>query len=84
MSVKILLFILRLYQRFLSPDHSIWARASNHPPYCRYFPSCSAYAVEAVKVYGSLRGSWLATRRVARCHPWSKGGLDPVPKANKM
>lgn len=46
---------------------------------CRYYPSCSAYAVEAVQVHGAVRGSWLAARRLGRCHPWAAGGLDPVP-----
>ena len=46
---------------------------------CRFYPSCSHYGEEALRVHGALRGSWLTLRRVGRCHPWSPGGFDPVP-----
>jgi putative membrane protein insertion efficiency factor len=49
------------------------------PPSCRYSPSCSAYAIEALRRYGAVKGSWLATRRLFRCHPWGGSGHDPVP-----
>jgi putative membrane protein insertion efficiency factor len=49
------------------------------PPSCRYRPSCSTYAIEALERYGALRGSWLAARRLLRCHPWGGCGDDPVP-----
>ena len=71
---RILLAPLRFYRRFISPGL---------PPRCRYHPSCSAYALEAVTEHGSARGSWLALRRVGRCHPWAKGGYDPVPPAHR-
>jgi putative membrane protein insertion efficiency factor len=49
------------------------------PPSCRFQPSCSAYAITALRRYGALRGSWLAAQRLARCHPWGGSGCDPVP-----
>ncbi len=52
------------------------------PPRCRFYPSCSAYGLEAIEEHGALKGSWLAIRRVGRCHPWNPGGVDVVPKAN--
>lgn len=61
---------VRLYQRFISPLR---------PPTCRFYPSCSAYAVTALTRFGPLRGGWLAARRVGRCHPWNPGGVDHVP-----
>ncbi|MDR2726797.1 MAG: membrane protein insertion efficiency factor YidD [Deltaproteobacteria bacterium] len=61
---------IRLYQMMLSP-----VLGSN----CRHYPTCSAYATEAVLMHGVWRGGWLAFKRIVRCHPWSAGGFDPVP-----
>jgi len=66
----ILVFILRAYQLVLSP-----MLGQN----CRFYPSCSHYAIEALRSHGAARGSYLSLRRVCRCHPWNEGGLDPVP-----
>jgi putative membrane protein insertion efficiency factor len=60
-----------------------WRVLSRHlPPRCRFHPSCSAYALEALEVHGAARGTWMAVRRVGRCNPWHPGGLDPVPPKN--
>jgi len=67
---KIALAAVRFYQMAISP----WL-----PPSCRYYPTCSAYAAEALERYGFCRGSLLAVRRILRCHPFHAGGFDPVP-----
>jgi uncharacterized protein len=60
-----------------------WRLLSVHlPSRCRFHPSCSQYALEALAVHGAGRGTWLSVRRVGRCHPWHQGGLDPVPPPN--
>ncbi|MFA6090873.1 MAG: membrane protein insertion efficiency factor YidD [Candidatus Gracilibacteria bacterium] len=77
---KSILYILGLYQRYLSPDHSIWARALNRPPYCKHIPSCSDYMVESIEKKGVVRGIFKGIWRILRCNPWNKGGYDPVEK----
>jgi putative membrane protein insertion efficiency factor len=59
--------------------HLYRATAIVRTPRCRFLPTCSTYAVEALRTHGALRGTWLAIRRVGRCHPWNLGGFDPVP-----
>ena len=71
----LLLFPIGLYRRWLSPFL---------PPHCRYHPSCSEYAVEAISSHGALRGSALAAWRVLRCNPFSLGGVDPVPPSARV
>jgi uncharacterized protein len=66
----LLLTLIQLYRRLISPLL---------PPTCRFQPTCSAYAMEAIRGYGAIAGGWLALKRIFRCHPWGTSGYDPVP-----
>ena len=70
MAKKILLVLIRFYRKCISPLF---------PPCCRFYPTCSAYAMEAVTKYGAAKGGWLAFKRIIKCHPFHPGGYDPVP-----
>lgn len=72
---KILLWLIKAYQRFISPLF---------PPSCRFQPTCSQYALEAIAQYGTFRGGWLAVRRILRCHPFHPGGYDPIPPPDEV
>ena len=71
-AARVLVALITVYRRFVSPLLA---------PRCRFEPSCSAYALGAVREHGALRGTWLAVRRIGRCHPFHPGGFDPVPPA---
>jgi putative membrane protein insertion efficiency factor len=71
---NILILLLMAYRKVISPLYG---------QVCRFFPSCSAYALEAITVHGAVKGSWLAARRLARCHPWNAGGVDHVPAGHR-
>ncbi|RJE89921.1 membrane protein insertion efficiency factor YidD [Paenibacillus sp. 1011MAR3C5] len=61
---------IHVYRKYISPLK---------PPSCRFYPTCSAYALEAIEVHGAAKGAWLAAKRIGRCHPFHPGGFDPVP-----
>ena len=67
---RLLSALVKFYRKYISPLR---------PPCCRYYPTCSQYALEALEKYGALKGGWLALRRILRCNPFHKGGYDPVP-----
>ncbi|MFM1878289.1 MAG: hypothetical protein RLZZ241_1155 [Bacteroidota bacterium] len=68
--IRTLVGLIRLYQRYISPLT---------PPSCRYVPTCSHYAIEALQKHGAFKGSWLAIKRILSCNPWGGSGHDPVP-----
>lgn len=74
-----LIKLIKIYQRTLSPDHGLFKARWPHG-YCRYYPTCSQYAIDAILLNGSIRGSWQAIKRVTRCNPFAVPGVDPVPK----
>ena len=75
---RLILSLIKFYQKYLSLDHA-WAKKLHlTDKVCRFTPTCSEYTYQAVERYGVVRGLGLGFRRVLRCHPWSKGGLDPV------
>ena len=70
MMKRVLIALVKFYRKYISPLR---------PPCCRYYPTCSQYALEALEKYGALKGGWLALRRILRCNPFHKGGYYPVP-----
>ena len=70
----LLLWLIRGYRRWVSPLF---------PPSCRFQPTCSEYALEAIAIHGALKGGWLAIKRILRCHPFHPGGYDPVPLGDR-
>ena len=75
---KIIILVIRFYQKFLSLDTGIIGKMYVHQPTCRFYPRCSEYTVQAVQKYGAIKGMFLGFKRIGRCHPWSKGGIDEI------
>ena len=76
---KAALFLIRIYQKTLSPDHGVVSKIMPLRT-CRFHPTCSQYTYQAVERFGIFRGLLLGSKRVLRCHPWNDGGYDPVPE----
>jgi putative membrane protein insertion efficiency factor len=71
LGARVLAALIMGYKRFISPSL---------PRSCRFYPTCSSYALTSVQRFGAIRGGWLAVRRIVRCNPWNPGGFDPVPE----
>ncbi|MEG0371544.1 MAG: membrane protein insertion efficiency factor YidD [Clostridium sp.] len=67
---KLFLMLIRMYQKYISPLK---------PPSCRFYPTCSTYGTQAIEKYGAIKGAFMTIKRILRCHPFNKGGHDPVP-----
>ena len=80
---SLVLTAISAYQKSLSPDHGVLGKAILGGT-CRFTPTCSQYTYEAVSRYGTLKGLWLGSKRIVRCHPFTKGGFDPVPEGGKQ
>ncbi len=74
---KILLSLILFYQKTVSPDHGVFSVTRSFVG-CKFYPSCSKYTYECIEKYGLIAGVWGGLKRIARCHPWSDGGYDPV------
>jgi uncharacterized protein len=72
---NILIGFIRFYQKFISPLK---------PPTCRFYPTCSHYGIQAIQRFGPIKGTWLTIRRIAKCHPFHPGGIDPVPEKKEI
>lgn len=77
---NIIISFVKLYQKYLSPDHSIWVKSLNKPPYCKHIPTCSEYMIEAVEKKWVFIGVLKWMGRILRCMPWTKWWYDPVEK----
>lgn len=72
-----MLYLIKFYKKTLSFDHGFMGKIFGEGM-CRFWPTCSDYTYQAIEKYGIMKGGWMGLKRIARCHPWSKGGFDPV------
>lgn len=77
---KLIILLIRIYQKFISPDHSAWGKHRFPHGYCRFYPSCSEYSKQSFMQYGFFRGLSQSFFRIIKCNPFGRGGFDPVEK----